>query len=553
MYTWGQLKTEARQRLFPAGEADNLVVAHDKMFVDAIMDLQRYVTCLQQDNITIVQACETLYDCGMTVCDWPRGRNLRVSVIDKIDPATHYEDASAPDDWCAEVIYREVDFCHVHRYRDTSIRSGGLLPMGIFFCLGFSGFRPVPTDAGLPAGLPPLDLGLHYSQTSTDRPNGRAGRGIWAKDRGKIYIAPWLQSTESVILKWDGIKRIWSDADPVDQDPDLSKAVEEYVRWKHSEIYDHDSEAASAAAAAYNSARRDLIRECREETRTRDCEGSNARQASTLGSSTTSIYYNDTVGSASASCQGNTTGPTVNAVIPVGTVGSNTSVADANNTAQIQAVAQAQAKLNCTTPPVTYWNVERQVTVSCTGETGAPIPAGNPATATVPANTVSSTISQDDANNQADILGLQQATAKLSCTWYNKAITVTKPCAANPTGPTYSATVPAGTYSSTDSQKAADVLATTDATNQVNQLLATNCAGTNIFWNTDQPASATGVCRNLPLVVNYTVPAHTVSSPISQNDANQLAQALANQTAQQILNAELNSPNCQGNIFAFPS
>ena len=530
------------------------------------MDLQRYVVCLQQDNYTIIQACETLYQCGMSICDWPRGRNIRLSVIDKIDPDTHLESATAPLDWCSEVIYHEVDFCHVHRYRDTSIRSGGLFPMGAFFGLPFCGFRPpVPTDAGLPAGLAPLDLGLHYSQTSTDRTHGRAGAGIWAKDRGKIYVAPWLQTTESVILKWDGLKRTWNDADPVDQDPDVATAIDEYVRWKHAAIFDHDDAAAATAEIAYNTARANLIRECREETRTRGCEGSSARQASTLGSSTTALYYNDEQ-SASATCPDGTTGSPTSVTIPAGTVGSNVSVTDANQKALAQAQSQAQAQLSCVAPPVTYWNVARTVTASCQGEDGAPTPSGNTVTVTVPANTVSSTVSQDDANSQADALGLSQAQSKLSCTFYNKETTYKASCPANTSGPDQTATVPAGTYSSTDSQATADQLALTDAIHQVNVLLAGSCSaggGGGPYYNTIFTVTAQAFSSNCPnplggvkpgiVTVTVTIPPAAFSSSASVADANLLAQATGQAFAQNLANTRASQGQCGNHSTVYPN
>ena len=99
MYTFGQLKTAIRQIIWPDGEADNLVAAHDKFFIDALMDLQTWVKCLEQDHTDIIPQCATLYNCGLTVLDAPRGAILKLSVIDKIDAATRRESAAANDDY----------------------------------------------------------------------------------------------------------------------------------------------------------------------------------------------------------------------------------------------------------------------------------------------------------------------------------------------------------------------------------------------------------------------------------------------------------------------
>ena len=95
MYTFGQLKSDIRKRVFPAGEASNLVASHDKMFIDAMMDLQTWVKCLQYDHTDLVPQCATLYNCGLTVFDAPRGSILKVSVVDRIDPTTGAESAEA--------------------------------------------------------------------------------------------------------------------------------------------------------------------------------------------------------------------------------------------------------------------------------------------------------------------------------------------------------------------------------------------------------------------------------------------------------------------------
>jgi len=496
MYTFGQLKSDCRARLFAGGEADNLVASHDKDFIDAIVDLQTWVVCLQTDNTDIFPQCSTTYNCGLTVLPCPRGIIKKLSVIDKIDPITGLENPDVDDDYCSEITYVEVDFCHVRRYLDRSRSIGGCCGVGLWFGLPFAGFRPsqrvypAPTDADVPAGLPVLPLGFHYPQTSTDRTWGRAGYGIWAKERGNIYVAPWIQSTETIIVTWDGIKRTWSDADAVDADPLFSKAVEEYVRWQHAKKWDRDDQAAMDAGAEYNLTRQILIRQCREETRVRNCEPSFAR-ASTVGLGT--LYFNDEQ-SFSATCPEGQTGGPVTITIPAGTVGSNVSVSDANVKAQAQAQSQAEAQLVCVITPVTYLNDTAQTyTATCehdgTLEEGAPTPTGDPITYTVPAGTISSTVSFEDAN----ALALAEATAKainrLSCTYKNAPQTATKVCSDGVTG-LVSATVDAGQYSG-PTQKSADELAFAAATTQAANLFSgTICPGSPTpatpFGNTEQ-------------------------------------------------------------------
>lgn len=541
--SWKQFKDEILQGLFPSGEPTNRIAAHAKFFVDAMIDLQTWVVCLQQDNTSLFPQCATFYNCGLTVIDSaPRGIIKRVSVVDQINATTHKEDPTAPLDWCSEVAYNEVDYCHVHSFLDyASRRCCGTVPS--FF--GLPPF-PTPTDAGLPAGLPLLPLGYHYPQTSTDRARGRAGMGIWAKQRGGIYVAPHIQSTETVIVVWDGLKRDFQDNDPIDDDPLLSEAVREYVRWKCADIYDHDAEEAARAQAAYHGnpglgiigAREKLIHQCREETQPRECEPSHARQATV-----TSLFFNDAQ-SATVSCADGFTGNPVTVTIAAGTVGSAISKTDANNKAKDQAQLQANAQLVCTATLPTYLNDAQTATASCEVVEGHPPPEGAPVTVTVPAGTVSSTVSKDDANAQALAQAQALAEAQLSCVYWNSQQTYTATCGAGSTGTPVQKVVAAHTVSSTVSQADADAIAYNTAKVEAeNELVCTPGSGSGeVFHNTQQVATVTKYKTNprtgqiCSVNVTFTVAANAFTSTASQAKANAdalaYAQGRANQMAQ---------------------
>lgn len=562
MYTFGQLKNEVRAITFPAGEPDNLVVAHDKLFVDAVVDLQTIVPCLQRDNTDLFPQCATLYNCGATVFDAPRGIIRSLSIIDKINADTGLEDAEADDDWCSEIEYTQIDPCHIRAYLGLGAACGCCYPSGYFFDLPLctKSYFPIPTDEGVPAGLPLLPLGYHYPQTSTDRTWGRAAGGVWAIERGKITIVPWIQSTETVVIRWDGIKRTWTDADAIEQDPLFLEAVEEYVRWKNAGKFEKDPEEAQRAAIAYAAARQMLWRNCREETRVRSrgdsSSGGTGSQARASSIALSTLFFNEEQ-SFTATCDASLEGDPLTVTIPAGTIGSSISVADANQKAMAQAQEQAEAQIVCEEPAVTYWNAEVTRTAECEHEEGAPVPDGSPVTITIPANTVSSIISQADADQQAAILAMNQARAGLSCTYKNRAQT-----AYCPADEDVSATVPAGTHSSTVSQAMADKLALDDAQNQVNADPA--CPGNGVLcWNTLINRTARYVCRparripGSPIIpasygqVIVIVPANTFSAA-TVADANTLASNAADQLAAQLAAGRVNSGKCDDYTVTYP-
>lgn len=532
MLTFGQLKSEIRQRLFPNGEASNLVEAHNKSFIDALIDLQTWVECQQHDNFSLFPQCATFYQCGLTVLDAPRGIITKVSVIDKINPDTLLEDATAEDDWCSEVKYLEVDSCHVRSYLESSLRSGSYLCLPLYFGMPLdlchSAVYPTPTDEGLPSGLPALPLGYHYPQTSTDRSWGRSRTGVWAKDRGKIFIAPWIQSTETVIVKWDGIKRTWADGDPIDDDPLLSRAVELFVAKEHTSRYDHEFSDAADLEGKYNEARQMLMHQCREETRQRDCEASHARSSVPTG-----LFYNDEQ-SASASCPAGQIGSPVSYTVLAGTVASTFSKADANQKALDEAQRQATARLDCVSQATIYTNDAQTATVVCQAEEGAPPPEGVPVTKTVAAGTVTSTISKADANAQALALAQQEAAAELSCLYWNAFQEYEAHCAGGDgNGSPVTKNTPAHTFSSTVSQSDADAQALNDAKTRAEAALV--CSGGGIFYNTLQrvtknanPCIIGPAAYNCSVFVSVVVPQGQVSSNVSQADANQQAINAAN-------------------------
>lgn len=465
-------------------------------------------------------------------------------------------------DWCSEIKYTQVEPCAINQFMSLASMRRPFLTFPGFFglspgCCG--GARDVmlfpPTDVGVDPSLPKLPLGFHYPQISTDRPHGRARAGRWAIERGKLYVAPWIQSSEAILIKWDGVKMNWADGDPFDPNPTLIAAVEEYVRWQHHKKWERDYTAAAAAEQSFQDARRDLIYDCKQQTRVRECESSQAR-----GSQPTSLYYN-TEQSYTAQCQDGTTGANVTVTIDAGTIGSVVSVADANQKAQDEAKQQATDRLVCTPNTPTFTNDQQSATAYCTGGTGAPQPDGSPKTVIVPAGTYTSTVSKEDANAQALAAAQSQAAAQLQCTYWNSEQTYTAVCQADNTK-NVTKTIAAKTYSSTLSQADADAQALNAAKVAANAELPSTCSGTTVYHNTAVTGSASRTgCGAHPaifshgilvspadagcsVIVNVSVAANAFSSTVSQADANQQALNYANNYAQSLAATKCQYKQC---------
>lgn len=700
MLSFGEYKTAARKRLWPSGEASNLVLPHNKMFVDALIELQTFNECLQFDNTQLVPHCSTFFNCGVTVFDAPRGSILGVSVVDVVkassgqdssatqtsgalgstlvsgllagtsigeitfalkifDPPSDTTEVASVDnagtydveivgkntqcqfykatdpqyyqvqisytnqsgqsqsqsknillrscnqkeivqiqaasnstiyatvspvnqpytdgtttitvtakvaqsattvnqnavstslatnqniDWCSEIHYDNVDYCHIHKYLSTAKRNGCCPNIANYFALYNCGKNrfPPPTDEGLGA-LPLLPIGFHYAQKSTDAKH-RALRGRWAIDRGRIYVAPWIQSTETIIVKWDGIKRTWADADPFSEDPLVQSAIENFVLWHHEEKFNHDYDAAESAKVAFQNDQSLLLRQCDDESRIRNCTSSRAR-GSKISSQT--LFYNE-FQTYTARCPSGQSGSDVTISIDAGTVASSISVDDANQKALAEAQSQAKSQLNCLQ---VFSNATQSFTAHCVGESGAPAPSGSPVTVTIPAGTVTSTVSQADADAKALQQATDQANSQLACVWYNAPQTYTAHCPTGTTGDDVSVTIPSGAYSSTLSQSDADSQAILAAQTQAQSEIS--CAGATLYWNTAQTANVSIYCAasHCTSTVSVVVAANTFSSLSGQLAANQMAYNFGRSRATALATARCASAQCGAFIVAYP-
>jgi len=486
--------------------------------------------------------------------------------------------ASAAD-WCEKVHYSQVDFCHLSSYAASCSTCGQLNSSVANAMLSayFGNWRrktrfPKPTDEGVET-LPLLPSGYHYPQKSTDA-GGRSPGGVFAIHRGRIYVAPWIESSEELVIEWDGIKPNWADADYVESDPKFIEAITLMVGIQHYSYYeDNPQRLNTMKARLYGEpgtvgVLQDLIFDCRERNRVHSCNelggkgsyafGIGSAQAIASGGGSGSGGSNQTPGgnglffneeqSYTAQCDAGQVGQSQTATIAAGLVSSSLSVTDANAKAQAQAQANARAKLDCNDSTM-FLSEEVTVTVSCPAATSTiPKADGDDVTVTLPAGTYKSTVSQEFANAAAQQAAQAQAVSQLSCTYKNSEQTYSAECPTGTSGTAASYTVPAGTFTA-DSQDEANTLALAEAQSQVATQLEANCAGSIIVGNSYQFTNLRGTasvgCINL-FTYNVTgicapgeinIAATTLTEDAAKLFVNQQAKTIANQRAQELFNA----------------
>ena len=296
--TVADLMAELQPILWPYGEAENLIGPHLAFLGEALTQLQQYAMQLQENNIGLFPFCSTFFECGMTVIDAPfNGIIRKVSTYDEINETTGLEDSTQYPNWCSEVRYTNVDYRMLRKFVDKNLAylgfpagnfgcgCGILLPaisplLKIFQQFAWCGKQPVtPYTNPDQTGMPNLPQGFLFPNANADGTR-RARAGMWAQHRGRIYMAPWIQSTETILVEWDGMRFKWSATDLSENNNLIKKAVKNYIWWQHYAAgYDDNPEQKAQCQQEWLDARAELLHFYRQISRRRMIEESFARAA----------------------------------------------------------------------------------------------------------------------------------------------------------------------------------------------------------------------------------------------------------------------------------
>lgn len=235
MMTFAELMVQCNAEIFPDGLADNVAVGVRSFYKEAIVEMQRWIKCLQSNHTDIIPFKAAFWRCGTSVFCAPSGQIQRLYTVGAA--------------FCNPVDYYQVDY--------ETIR---------LWSRRFAGMSGTPPNTG----LPPLQIGFKYPEIVTDGSYGRAVRGWFAYDKGNIVVAPWIQSTESIAVEWDGMKRSFADEDLVGpgkmNDVTWLQAIKAYVMWRKLSIYDHEASFSQDRLAEFNDCKANLRMDCRKIT-----------------------------------------------------------------------------------------------------------------------------------------------------------------------------------------------------------------------------------------------------------------------------------------------
>lgn len=236
--TFAQFKARVLAASFPLGVPENLTF--DDYVVSGLIEAQRWIPCFKYRHDDVTPACNTFWHCGTTVITAPRGRILRAYTVERGENG---------EDWCHPVVLNPVSIGTLRRWQ-----------------AGFKG-RWDPELYEAPASGRNLPMGFDTPTASSDAVSGRALTGVYALDPTacRLYVAPWLQTTESLVVEWQGIKREWKDADLVTDDPDFVRLISAFVDREYGRKWSSPDLATRERVWAETLA--DMMATCEEDTK----------------------------------------------------------------------------------------------------------------------------------------------------------------------------------------------------------------------------------------------------------------------------------------------
>ena len=254
--TFDTLKTNVRAQVFPYGVPENLSTVINNYIVEALVHLQKFVPCFQQLNVTKTDVMSGGSVNSAAAIGSGHQEYIRTSVVaapDGVINRLYTTDSDAANTNSSskfdERHYKQKTFKDIIEWaRDQE---------------AVDDIAVSTTAAASSSTSDPVNVQVS-SQTSSDT-EARAWGGMWARHKGKLYIAPRLIDSESLVVEWTGFKKAWGDSDTVDgDDPEVQRAVRLYVTKEHARDWDHDSETYQFATAEFNDTVSEMIWECNQ-------------------------------------------------------------------------------------------------------------------------------------------------------------------------------------------------------------------------------------------------------------------------------------------------
>lgn len=229
--TFAQLSEEVILDVFPDGQPENLVRPHRNFIVEALREICRFTDCFKEKNTNVHPFCATYFTCGATVVDKPPGKIQRIYTLHGDCCPIFYDNIEDYNEFLNWLIARRLKWTE-------------------------------PPNLGMPA----LPMGFKYAEDVTDK-GLRFQWGRYCIHNDRIYVGHRIESTEKLVIEWNGNKRDYSDDDFVPEEVEVARAVEHYLRAQHALRYESDPRIFTIENDLFLNTRGTIIYDCEQEKR----------------------------------------------------------------------------------------------------------------------------------------------------------------------------------------------------------------------------------------------------------------------------------------------
>lgn len=249
--TYAEFKQEIRDRVIPDGDSARLDPRHDGWILNLLIELQRKVPCLRTQHKEYIQQAATFTWCGAVAMPYPLGTVTKITGV-RVNPSDNsckFVDAVPYTEAVFKGIFKQQKRCG-YNY----VTAGG--------STGYDTTYGEEYDYGS------KDPDLRPTTEADDTSCSATGRAYAIFD-GYVWLWPMLNSDETAVLQWTGIKRHWEDTDEIpwedeagSVDPELLDAAVSGFSTYFYKFTDCDSEKASMATVDWRKKLAELIINC---------------------------------------------------------------------------------------------------------------------------------------------------------------------------------------------------------------------------------------------------------------------------------------------------
>lgn len=256
--TFLEFKAAIKAATMPDKESVRLNARHDGWIASSLIELQQKVPCLKGNHREYINQEATYYSCGVTAFAIPPGGYVRGLQVQQIANRCDYVDCIPMTEAVFRGIQKNMQHCRCSP--SPEITSDYLAYYGYEYDYGEYDYGNY--DPELRPATSAIDLLC------------RARNRSFAIFDGNVWLWPVLNSTETAVLKWNGVKKNWKDTDQmpdsgdwVDESGGLSQEILQVVelyffmkRWRYDLC---DPEKALQAESDYRKKISEMITECR--------------------------------------------------------------------------------------------------------------------------------------------------------------------------------------------------------------------------------------------------------------------------------------------------